>query len=140
MLLYTVTFETLEAPKIISVLFDTGVNVFILSQERPQIHKISVMEREKPISLVGFSGQVDISYGIYFTPLINLRIEDHISHISCEIGPLEIGIDLIISGELFRVDHRMSFEGNEIQVKQHLCDPETIILYDETLLDDEDMV
>jgi hypothetical protein len=34
----------------------------------------------------------------------------------------------------------MSFEGNEIQVKQHLCDPESIILYDETLLDEKEMV
>jgi hypothetical protein len=29
----------------------------------------------------------------------------------------------------------MSFEGNEIQVKQYLCDPESIISYNETLLD-----
>jgi hypothetical protein len=37
------------------------------------------MEREKPISLVGFSGQEDSAFGKYFAPLINLRIEDHIS-------------------------------------------------------------
>jgi hypothetical protein len=36
--------------------------------------------------------------------------------------------------------HPMSFEGNEIQVKQHICDPESIISYDETLLDEEEMV
>jgi hypothetical protein len=34
----------------------------------------------------------------------------------------------------------MSFEGNEIQVKQHICDPESIVSYDETLLDDEEAV
>jgi hypothetical protein len=56
------------------------------------------MEQEKPISLVGFSGQEDTSFGKYFVPLIDLRIEDHISQISCEIGPLEIGVDLIIPG------------------------------------------
>jgi hypothetical protein len=34
----------------------------------------------------------------------------------------------------------MSFEGNEIQVKQHICDPELIISYDETILDNEKVV
>jgi hypothetical protein len=34
----------------------------------------------------------------------------------------------------------MSFEGNEIQVKQHHCDPESIVSYDETLLDNEETV
>jgi hypothetical protein len=34
----------------------------------------------------------------------------------------------------------MSFERNEIQVKKHLCDPESIISYDETILDEEEMV
>jgi hypothetical protein len=38
------------------------------------------------------------------------------------------------------VEHSMSFEGNEIQVKKHICDPESIISYDETLLDDEETV
>jgi hypothetical protein len=38
------------------------------------------------------------------------------------------------------VEHPMSFEGNEIQVKQHICDPESIISYDETVLDDEGAV
>jgi hypothetical protein len=34
----------------------------------------------------------------------------------------------------------MSFEGNEIQVKQHFCNPESIMSYDETLLDEEETV
>jgi hypothetical protein len=38
------------------------------------------------------------------------------------------------------VKHPMSFEGNEIQVKQHICNAESIILYDETVLDDEEAV
>ena len=38
------------------------------------------------------------------------------------------------------VEHSMSFKGNEIQVKQHLCDPELIISYNETLLDEEEAV
>jgi hypothetical protein len=67
-----------------------------LSQERTQIHNIFIVVREKPITLLGFSKQEDISFGKYFAPLINLRIEDHVSQISFEIGPLEIGINLII--------------------------------------------
>jgi hypothetical protein len=98
------------------------------------------MEQEKLISLLGFSGQQETSFGRYFAPLINLRIEDHISQIFYEIGPLEIGVDLIIPGGSFLVEHPMSFGGNEIQVKQHLCDPESIISYDETLLDEEEIV
>jgi hypothetical protein len=98
------------------------------------------MEREKPISLLGFSGQEETSFGKYFAPLINLRIEDHVSQISCEIGPLEIGVDLIIPGGWFMVEHPMSFEGNMVQVKTHHCDPESIISYDETLLDEEEAV
>jgi hypothetical protein len=98
------------------------------------------MEQEKPISLLGFSGQQELAVGKYFAPLLNLRIQEHISQISCEIGPLEKGVDLIIPGGWFLVEHRMSFEGNEIQVKQHLCDPESIVSYDETLLDDEETV
>jgi hypothetical protein len=38
------------------------------------------------------------------------------------------------------VEHPMSFEGNERQVKQYFCDPESIISYDETLLDEEEMI
>jgi hypothetical protein len=38
------------------------------------------------------------------------------------------------------VEHLMSFKRNEIQVKQHICDSESIISYDETLLNDEEMV
>jgi hypothetical protein len=98
------------------------------------------MEREKPIMLLGFLGQEETSFRKYFAPLINLKIEDYISQIFCKIGPLEIGVDLIIPGEWFMVKHAMSFEGNEIQVKQHICDLESIPLYDETLLDDEETV
>jgi hypothetical protein len=90
--------------------------------------------------LLGFSGQEDTSFGKYFAPLINLKIKELISQISCEIVSLKIGVDLIIPGAWFMVEHSMSFEGNEIQVKQHICDPELIILYNETILDDEETV
>jgi hypothetical protein len=51
-----------------------------------------------------------------------------------------MGTDIIIPGGWFMVKHLMSFEGNGIQVKQHICNPEFIISYDETLLDEEEMV
>jgi hypothetical protein len=36
--------------------------------------------------LLGFSGQEETSFGKYFAPLINSRIEEHIFQISCEIS------------------------------------------------------
>jgi hypothetical protein len=89
---------------------------------------------------LGFSGQEDEMFGKYFIPLINLRIEENISQISREIGSLEIGVDLIISAGWFMVEHPMSFKRYMIPVQKHICDPELIISYDETLLDDEEMV
>jgi hypothetical protein len=98
------------------------------------------MEQEKPITLLGFSGQEETSFGKYFAPLLNIRIEDHISQISRPIGPLETGFDIIIPGEWFMVKHPMSFKGNEIQMKSHICDPESIISYDEIVLDDDEVL
>jgi hypothetical protein len=56
------------------------------------------MEREKPISLLRFSGQEKTLFGKYFVPLLNIKIKNHVSQVSCKIGPLEKGIDLIIPG------------------------------------------
>jgi hypothetical protein len=53
---------------------------------------------------------------------------------------LEKGMDIIIPGEWFLVNHPMSFEGNGIQVKQYIYNPKSIISYDVTLLDEEDTV
>jgi hypothetical protein len=38
------------------------------------------------------------------------------------------------------VEHSTSFEGHEIQLKEHNYDPESIVSYDETVLDDEGVV
>jgi hypothetical protein len=38
------------------------------------------------------------------------------------------------------VEHPMSFEGNGVQVKQRYCDPEAIISYEDSLLDEEEAV
>jgi hypothetical protein len=49
------------------------------------------MEREKPIALLGFSGKEERSFGKYFAPLLDIKVEDHVSQVSCETGPLEKG-------------------------------------------------
>jgi hypothetical protein len=51
------------------------------------------MEHEKPITLLGYSGQEELSFGKYFAPLLNIIIEEHRSQVLCEIGPLEKGTD-----------------------------------------------
>jgi hypothetical protein len=71
---------------------------------------------------------------------IGYKIRDRNSQISCEVGPVEKGIDIIILGGRFMVEHLITFKGNEIEVKQYICNPKSIILYDETLLDEEPMV
>jgi hypothetical protein len=38
------------------------------------------------------------------------------------------------------LDKKKHHLGNEIQVKQYICDPESIVSYDETTLDDEGVV
>jgi hypothetical protein len=38
------------------------------------------------------------------------------------------------------VEYPISFEGNEIKVKQHIYNSESIISYDETILDEEETV
>jgi hypothetical protein len=98
------------------------------------------MKQERFITLLGFLGQEEISFGKYFAPLLNIRIEEHVSQISCKIGPLETGVDLLISRGWFMVEYLIGFEGNEIQVKQDICDPESIVSYDETILDDEEVL
>jgi hypothetical protein len=67
--------------------------------------------------LLGFSGPEKISYRKYFALVLNIRIGKHIFQVSYEIGPLEIGVDIITPGEWFLVEHLLSFEGNKIQVK-----------------------
>jgi hypothetical protein len=78
-LLRTITIVTPDEEKKISALFNTGVNVFILSQETSQIYNIFIMKQEKPFTLLGFSGHEETSFRKYFVPLWNIKIEDYIS-------------------------------------------------------------
>jgi hypothetical protein len=134
-LLQIITIETPEGDKRIWALFNTGASVFILNQEQVQINNIFVMENAKPITLLVFFRQEEKLFGKYFTPLLNIKIENHTSQVSCETGPLKKGMDTIIPGGWFMVEHLMSFKGNGIQVKQQICDPESIISYDEIVWD-----
>jgi hypothetical protein len=86
------------------------------------------------------SGQEETSFGKYFAPLLNIRIENHVLEISYKIRPLEIGVDIIIPVGWLIVEDSISFEGNEIQEKQHIGNDELIISYDETVLYDKEMV
>src|SRR5205085_12524213 len=66
-------------------------------------------------------------------------IGQHETNISAKLGTLEEGIDLIIPGAWFLVEHPMTFE-NGIEVKQHICQRNEEITYDETLLEDKDAI
>src|SRR5205085_5063431 len=59
---------------------------------------------------------------------------------STELGTLEEGIDLIIPGGWFLVEHPMTFENGKIEVQQHISQKNEEITYDETLLEDKDAI
>jgi hypothetical protein len=42
---------------------------------------------------------------------------------------------MIVLGEWFKVEHLVSFENNGVTIYQYNCDNESIIAYNETLLD-----
>jgi hypothetical protein len=67
------------------------------------------------------------SFGKYFAPLWNIKIEDHISQVSSKIRPLVKGTDMNILRGWFIM-------------KQHISDTESKISYNKTVLDDEKVV
>jgi hypothetical protein len=95
------------------------------------------MEQESSITLLGFLGQEGKSLGKYFALLLNIKIEGYATQVSYKICPLVKGVDIIILRGWFLIKRLMSFEGNGIQVKQHIYDLESIISYDEPVLDEE---
>jgi hypothetical protein len=94
------------------------------------------VKREKPISLLGFSGQEEKSFGKYIAPLLDLKVENHVSQISCD-RPFGKRDKHNYPRGWFMVEHPMPFEGNGIQVQQHICNPESIISYNESVLDED---
>ena len=67
-----------------------------------------------------------------------ITINQHETTISAEFGTLEEGIDLIIPAGWNLVEHPMSFDNDNVKVKQHICQRNEDIDYDEMLLDNAD--
>src|SRR5947209_1928270 len=119
-----------------TALFDTGANIFVLSQQWVRKFNMQRIERDEPINVFGFSGEQNQFIGSQFTPFLLLKIGEYQTPISAVLGNLENEIDIIISGGWFLIQHPMTFELEGIQIKEHHCDITEDIEYDETVLDD----
>ena len=82
-----------------TALFDTGANIFILSQQWARKFNIQRIERDEPINVFGFSGEQNQFTSSQFTPFPLLKIGEHQTPISAELGNLENGIVIIIPGD-----------------------------------------
>ena len=119
-LIREVTLQTPLRPQKCNALFDTGANIFVLDDQWVAQFSLSYLEREEPLRVFGFSGQQDHTAGKYFAPFLTIIIGQHETNISAELGTLEEGIDLIIPGGWFLVEHPMTFENGKIEVQQHI--------------------
>ena len=135
-LIRTLVIDTPKGPQPCRALFDTGANIFVLNEQYAAQWQIFRVQRDCPVTVFGFSGKQENDIGKQFTPFLSLTIGEHKTTISAELGQLEDGIDLIIPGGWFLVEHPMLFHNNDVQVQQHLCQPNDEIVYDETLLED----
>src|SRR5437588_3843566 len=81
-----------------TALFDTGANIFVLSQQWTRKFNIQRIERDEPINVFGFSGEQNQFIGSQFTPFLLLKVGEHQTPISAELGNLENRIDIIIPG------------------------------------------
>jgi hypothetical protein len=133
-LINEVTILTTTGPQKCKALFDTGANIFILDNQWAAQFQLSVFERDEPLQVFGFSGQLDGSAGKAFAPFLTIAVDQHESIISAELGNLEEGIDLIIPGGWFLVEHPMTFENGKIKVQNHICHKNEEVTYDEGLL------
>jgi hypothetical protein len=127
---------TPEGPTTVTVLFDTGSNVFVLNHEWAQKHSIFQVQRQRPLTVMGFASRPEDSAGKAFTPNLQLSIKNYTISISCELATLEPGIDIIIPGGWFIVQHPMSFDEGDIQVQKHDCHSPPGVIYDEDLIHD----
>ena len=137
-LIRTVTLDTPTGPQVCQALFDTGANIFVVNEQYAAQWQLFRVQRENPILVFGFSGKQEQDIGKQFAPLLQLKIGEHETTISAELGRLENDIDLIIPGGWFMVKHPMSFENNNIRIHQHPCQPNDEISYNETVLEDEE--
>ena len=102
--------NTNQGYKTIRALFDTGASIFAIDETWAKSNNMPTLQRDNPVSVFGFSGEQETSFGNNFTPYLTLRIADHETMVSAEVGKLEQGIDLIVPGGWFLVEHPMSFE------------------------------
>src|SRR6266481_2858598 len=116
-----VTLSTPEGERTAQALFDTGSNVFVLDQGWATANAIFQVQRQQQLNITGFAGLSEISAGKAFTPHLQLRIEGHTTSISCELASLEPGIQIIIPGGWFLVQHPLTFKEGGIQVEKHKC-------------------
>ena len=137
-LIRNVTIGTPQGPQECRALFDTGAKMFILDEQFAAQWQIFRVQRDCPVSVFGFSGNQENSIGKQFTPFLSLTVANHETTISAELGQLKNEIDLINPGGWFMIEHPMSFKNGGIQVHEHPCQPNEEIIYNETLLDDDE--
>src|SRR6266481_430695 len=135
-LIRPVTLNTPEGERTVQALFDTGSNVFVLDQGWATANAIFQVQRHQQLNVTGFAGQTETSAGKAFTPHLQLQIKGHTTSISCELDTLEPGIQIIILGGWFLVQHPLTFEKGSIQLREHKCYSPPNIIYDEELVHD----
>jgi len=81
----------------ISVLLDSGSNIFLMKQNTAQRLEIPTKARDSPLKIRTFDGETASTGGIFYTHPILLEIggNGHRSMISCEVANTE-RYDLII--------------------------------------------
>jgi len=94
------------------------------------------VQRQHQLNITGFAGLTEASAGKAFTPHLQLTIGHHTTSISCELATLEPGIQVIIPGGWFLIQHPLTFHEGEIQVREHKCHSPPGIIYDEELIHD----
>src|SRR5437588_7733164 len=137
--MWEVTLHTPLGPQKCNALFNTRANIFVLDDQWAAQFSLSYLERDEPLRVFGFSEQ-DHTAGKYFAPFLTIIIEQHETNISAELGTLEEGIDLIIPGGWFLVEHPMTFENGKSEVQQHICQKNEEITYYERLLENKNAI
>jgi len=72
---------------VISVLLDSGSNIFLMNQNTARRLEIQTEARHSPLKITTFGGETAPTGGIFYTHPIHLEIgaKGHRSRISCEI-------------------------------------------------------
>ena len=115
-LIRNVTIGTPQGFQECRALFDTGANIFVLNEQFAAQWQIFRVQHNYPIPVFGFSGNQENNIRKQFTPFLPLTVENHETTISAQLGQLEDGIDLIIPGGWFMIEHPMSLENEGIRV------------------------